>query len=125
MKILETVSFLAWFLFASPLAFLSDQPTAKRCQARGVVKEISVSGQDLHVVIHHEKIDNFHDRDGSVVQVAPMMMVFAVSDKVPRAVWTRGSKVAFAFEVRWDRDPTLQIVHIEPLPETIQLRLHA
>lgn len=91
--------------------------------SRGLVKDISGSGQELSIAIHHERIARFEDRDGKASDMDSMTMVFGVASDVPRAVWQKGAKVAFEFDVRWSKRPALWITRAEALPAETPLTL--
>jgi Cu/Ag efflux protein CusF len=105
------------------LACGSSDPPVRRYHARGVVAEVS-KDQGLSVVIHHERIDPFEDRDGKKSSMDSMKMLFGVASDVPKDVFQSGEKLAFDFDVRWDRQPTLLVVKAERLSAETPLELH-
>jgi hypothetical protein len=110
-----------WFVLLScwvSLACGSSDPPVRRYHARGLVAEVS-NNDGLSVVIHHERIEPFEGRDGKQSSMDSMKMLFGVASAVPKDVFQSGQKLAFDFDVRWDRQPTLLIVKAERLgPET-------
>ena len=73
----------------------------------------------MSAAIHHERIDGFEDRDGKRSPMDSMQMLFGAASDVPTALFKPGAKLAFDFDVRWSRQPTLLIVKASELgPET-------
>jgi len=104
-------------------ASCTQDPPPKRYHARGVVSEVSGSGADLSITIHHESIPNFTGRDGKPSEMPSMQMTFGAANDVPNTLWKDRNKVEFDFDVRWDKRPALWIVHAQPLPESTELTL--
>jgi len=107
-------------IVASLLAACGNaDPPVRRYHTRGVVKEASQDRSELSVAIHHERIEGFEDRDGKRSQMDSMQMLFGAAADVPAALFKPGAKLAFDFDVRWSRQPTLLIVQATELgPET-------
>jgi hypothetical protein len=100
-------------------ACASSDPPVRRYHTRGVVKEASADRGELSVAIHHERIDGFEDRDGKRSAMDSMQMLFGAASDVPKQLFQPGAKLAFDFEVRWSRQPTLLIVKADALgPDT-------
>jgi hypothetical protein len=110
-------------LLCSLLACGTADPPVRRYHARGQVIEVSGTGSDLSIAIHHELIPSFEDRDGKRSAMKSMVMAFGVAPDVPRDIWSQGAKVAFDFDVRWSKQPTLFIVRAEGLPADASLSL--
>jgi len=121
MRLFESIRFFAWFL--NPLAVVTQASTVPRCYAHGLVKHVSTEGSQLHVIVHHERIEEFPERDGTLHELGPLTMVFRVAKGVGREVMREGARIAFAFEVDWSRESPLTIVRAEPLAEGIALKL--
>jgi hypothetical protein len=101
----------------------SSDPPVRRYHTRGVVKEASGKGGELSVAIHHEQIAGFEDRDGKRSTMDSMQMLFGAASDVPQALFQPGAKLAFDFDVRWSRQPTLLIVKAETLGPDAALEL--
>jgi hypothetical protein len=93
----------------------------RRYHVRALVKEVAGSGADLRVVLAHERVPNFEDRDGKRSDMAAMTMAFGVASDVPQP--RAGEKLGVDFDVRWSQAPALLIVHSEPLPADSELTL--
>jgi hypothetical protein len=113
----------AWLIFMLALACGSADPPVRRYHARGLVADVS-NDQGLSVVIHHERIDAFEGRDGKKSSMDSMKMLFGVASDVPKEVFQSGQKLAFDFDVRWDRQPALLVVKAERLDSDTPLELH-
>jgi Cu/Ag efflux protein CusF len=97
---------------------------AKRYTVRGeVVRLADPATPGGEVMIRHEAIDDFVDRDGKVVGMAPMVMPFAVEPSLARGLAV-GDKVEIRFAVDWS-GPTFQVEHVGKLPAATQLRFVA
>lgn len=102
-----------------------SEAAVQRYSTRGAVTHLSEERGELSVAIHHERIERFEDRDGKPSAMASMQMLFGVASDVPRALFQQGAKLAFDFDVRWSRQPTLLIVHAAPLSAETELVLSA
>lgn len=101
------------------LACSTADPPVRRYQTRGLVKEATSDRGELSAAIHHERIENFEDRDGKRSTMDSMQMLFGAASDVPHALFQPGAKLAFEFDVRWSKQPTLLIVKATQLePET-------
>lgn len=100
-----------------------SDPPERRYHARGLVTESSQDGDELSVAIHHEQIKAFEGRDGKRSNMDSMTMLFGVAKDLPPAMFSQGTKLAFDFDVRWSKRPTLLIVKAEKLPAETQLKL--
>jgi hypothetical protein len=101
------------------VACAKDDPPVRRYHTRGLVKEATSERGELSVAIHHERIEGFEDRDGKRSAMDSMQMLFGTASEVPQALFQPGAKLAFDFDVRWSRQPTLLIVTATELgPDT-------
>ena len=101
------------------LACESSDPPVRRYHTRGVVQQATSDRGALSVVIHHERIEGFEDRAGKRSTMDSMQMVFGAASGVPHRLFQPGAKLAFDFDVRWSRQPTLLIVKANALgPDT-------
>jgi hypothetical protein len=103
----------------------SSDPPVRRYHTRGAITHVSSERGELSVAIHHERIDDFEDRDGKRSHMDSMQMQFGVGSDVPQAPFVQGAKLAFDFDVRWAKQPTLLIVKAEPLDAATDLALEA
>ncbi len=94
-----------------------------RYETRGQVKATFGSGEETRVVIHHERLPEFEDREGKRAPMASMSMAFGLARSIAAADLAPGSKLRFDFEVRWDTSPFLVITRIEKLPDSTKLHL--
>jgi len=89
---------------------------------RGQVVEVPRdAGGEL--VVHHEAVSGFRDREGKPSEMESMSMPFAVAPTVALAGIAPGDKVEMTFEVRWTGEPALRIVALRELPESTALDL--
>jgi Cu/Ag efflux protein CusF len=92
---------------------------------RGRVMEASGSGADLRVVVAHEAIADFKDRDGNVEPMPAMRMAFGVDPKLDARTLKPGSQWELSFAVRWRQEPALLITAAKPLAADVPLALDA
>jgi Cu/Ag efflux protein CusF len=90
---------------------------------RGIVEDVSGTGPDARVTIHHEAIARFKDRDGKEGSMASMSMNFGFVPSIPRNTFVVGEKVSFVFDVRFRETPPLLITRVEKLPANTALVL--
>lgn len=90
---------------------------APRYNVRGVVQVIH---GESSLVVHHEAIPDFRDRNGTIVGMAPMKMQFEAGPGVALEGIKPGDKVAMVVTVPW---PALRILSIKTLPEHEQLEI--
>ena len=100
-------------------------PTAagapRRYTVRGeVVRGVEPGGSSAEILFRHEAIDDFVDRDGRVMRMAPMVMPFEVGPALSRGL-AAGDKAEIRFTVDWSK-PSFRVEHVEKLPPTTQLR---
>ena len=112
----------ALLAFACGESRTSDKPDASY-RVAGQVVETSGSGPDARVVVAHEAIAAFKDRDGKPSDMAAMTMAFGLGPGLDLAQFKAGSKWQLNFGVTWDRTPVLRITHATPLPADTQLTL--
>jgi hypothetical protein len=105
------------------LAACAHDPPVKRYELRGQIVSIEGSGDDLSLTIHHERVPAFTGRDGKVSEMGSMKMIFGIAKDVPRAALQQGTKLQFAFDVRWSEAPALLIVQAHALPADTPLTL--
>ena len=91
-----------------------------RYVVRGELARLPARAGD-EVMVRHEAIPDFRDRDGAVVGMDAMVMGFQVTPELPLAGLRVGDKVRLAFAVDWAR-PSLTVERIERLPPDTELR---
>lgn len=89
---------------------------------RGVLVQLP-DQQEGDLMIQHESIENFIDRDGHETVMKSMVMPFTPAKDLSLKGFSPGDKVAFTFEVRWKSQPMLRVVEIRKLPGDTQLEL--
>ena len=94
-------------------------------RVRGQVVSQDGTGADARVVVAHEAIPSFKDRDGKLGRMPAMTMAFNMAPDVPAPKLTPGSRWQLTFEVRWRREPVLRITRVEPLAPGTELTLAA
>lgn len=90
---------------------------------RGLVKEVSGEGAEARASIHHEALPTFKDRDGKVVGMEAMEMIFGLAPGVSPAQLTAGDKVAIDFDLHWSKNPPIVITRAQRLPADTVLQL--
>lgn len=111
--------YLCGAVLAFSIACGTSDPPTRRYHTRGMVTQASSDRGELSVAIHHERIEHFEDRDGKPGAMDSMQMSFGVASDVPKELFQQNAKLAFDFDVRWSKQPTLLIVKAETLgPET-------
>ncbi len=97
-------------------------PADATYDTRGEVLQLP-QGRDGELIVHHETVSSFRDRQGKPTQMDSMAMPFAVAPGVSLAGIAPGDKVAMTFEVRWKGEPTLRVVSLHGLPGDTALAL--
>lgn len=92
-------------------------------RVRGKVVERSGSGADTRVVIAHEAIDAFKDREGKQSGMEAMQMAFGLGPGLDASALRPGTQWQFSFDVRWKREPALLITAAQALPDSEPLEL--
>ncbi len=103
----------------------SDREAVASYHVRGLVKELSGSGPDGRVMIHHQAVAAFKDRDGHASQMESMQMIFGFAPPLSAASASLhvGDKIAFDFQVRWSESPALVVTKLTKLPADTPLLL--
>ncbi len=73
------------------------------------------------MLMEHEAIEEFAERDGTRTGMAAMTMPFTPARTLDLSGLNVGDPVRMTFEVRWRGDPLLRIVKIEKLPPGTKL----
>jgi hypothetical protein len=113
------------------LAFAACKREAKPAPAepadsyrvRVEVVEIAGSGDNKRVILSHEAIDAFKNREGTPERMPPMKMAFGLAPGVAEDALTPGSKHEVEFDVVWDREPAIRVTKAVPLPADTALTL--
>lgn len=110
---------------AATLALACSSPTEQThtYRVRGVVKELSGKGEAARVVIHHEAIPDFKDRDGNAARMEAMIMSFGFAESLPASTFVTEEKVELDFDVRFSKTPPLLITKVTKLPADTKLVL--
>jgi hypothetical protein len=82
-----------------------------------------VAAEGDSVLVAHEAIEGFVDREGNASPMSAMSMPFGVGPGVDRAALTPGSKWELTFDVVWEREPILQLRAARRLPDDTPLEL--
>lgn len=94
---------------------------ARRYTVRGlVVKAADPGAPRPEVMVRHQAIPDFTNREGKVVGMASMVMPFAVEPARARELAV-GDKVEIRFSVDWE-GPSMVVERIEKLPPETELR---
>ena len=75
------------------------------------------------MLLHHEEIPDFRERDGTRSGMKSMTMPFTPAEGLDLSGIAVGDKVRMTFEVRWNARPLLRIVKLEKLPPDTKLEL--
>lgn len=90
---------------------------------RGKVVEVTGSGEHTRATVAHEAIPAFKDREGHAATMPAMSMAFGLAPNVPASALAPGKPYTLSFDVAWNREPTLRITAVQPLPEGTALLL--
>lgn len=127
MKRSITISAHAAFalLFTVAVACKGDEPSAKaeKYEVRVQVVGIEGSGEATRVILEHEAIDGFKDRDGKPDRMPAMKMAFGIAPGVDASVFTPGSKHEVIFDSVWGREPMIRVTEAKRLPDDTALVL--
>ena len=104
----------------------SEQPAATYT-VQGVVKMLPPAaqpGNNKTIVVLHQAIPKFKDRDGQEVGMIAMPMPFTLSQKVNMSGIEVGSKIEFTFGMFWKAPTPMQILAIKKLPDDTQIQFN-
>ncbi len=97
-------------------------PPSATYVVRGEVVSLPITGKpQTELIVKHEAIDDFKDRDGKVVGMNAMEMEFPPAKGVDVRDLKVGEKVAVTFSVWWTQTPPWLATKIERLPPETQL----
>lgn len=112
-------------LFLLPLAIAcqSSNAPAETYRVRAQVIALEGTGEAQRVILEHEAIDDFKDRDGKADRMPAMKMAFGVGPSVDAAALTPGSKHDITFDAVWGREPMIRVTAAKRLPDDTALTL--
>ncbi|MBZ0113075.1 MAG: copper-binding protein [Thermoanaerobaculia bacterium] len=92
-------------------------PADASYRVQGVVQRITGDQRGYReIVVRHQSVPDFRNREGEVVGMGSMAMPFAVAPALDLDDLAPQDQVAMTFEVRWEGEPVLLIVELEELP---------
>lgn len=89
---------------------------------RGIITELPDGTSKRYLTVHHETIEFFEDRTGSVVGMKEMIMPFP-DLAVDLEGFEVGQAVELTFEVRWNQPPRTLVTSIVKLNKDTTLKL--
>lgn len=101
----------------------SEAPTATYT-VKGVVKMLPPAakpGTDKAIVVLHQAVPTFKDREGQEVGMMAMPMPFTLADGIDMKDIVVGSKVEFTFGVFWQAPTPTRILALKRLPDDTQI----
>lgn len=103
----------------------STAPTApaETYRVRAQVVSFEGTGDDMLVVLEHEAIDAFKNREGKPERMPAMKMAFGIAPAVDRSALTPGSKHEVVFDAVWGREPMIRVTEAKRLPDDTALTL--
>ena len=103
-----------------------DADSGRTYTTRGQVVQLpDPANPGTGIMLNHEAIDQFMDRQGEIVGMDPMSMPFPVSGDVPLDGIQVGDVVEFKLHVDWGGDPEVEITEIRELPAGTKLNFRA
>lgn len=97
-------------------------------EVRGQVRQLpgaSAGAGDSGLLLAHEAIDDFVDREGKVVGMDPMTMSFPVAEGVSLDGVDVNDVVEIELQVDWKGEPAVQVTRVEELPAGTKLVFRA
>ena len=96
----------------------------ERYEVRAVVLEVqNEAGSPAGLMLLHERIDGFKNREGQKDSMAPMAMFFQAGPGMDLQNLKPKDKVRITFEMHWQPETRLLITRLEALPQETQLNL--
>jgi hypothetical protein len=102
-----------------------DRERVAHYQTRGVVRAFSGTGEEARVLIQHEALPQFLDREGKAAPMASMKMIFGLRPSLYSTRLRVDEKLRFEFDVTWSESPFLLITQLTRLPADTALQLPA
>jgi len=96
---------------------------AAKYRVRVQVESIEGTGENARVVLSHEAVEGFKDRDGKAATMPAMMMAFGIAPEVNAGAFNPGTKHEIEFDVVWGREPTIRVTEAKLLPNDTALTL--
>ncbi len=123
---LLSLALLSLGLLAPFLAMSCAQKSGpiQRYQVRAEVMQMP-EGPNGDLLIRHEAIDGFLDRDGKRMGMDPMSMPFPVAEGLSLAGFAPGDVIRCTLEVDWQQRSPVKIAAIEKLPAGTKLTFRA
>jgi len=95
-------------------------------RVRGTVAELPQPGQPAsELMIAHEAIDGFVDRDGKATGMDPMTMSYPLARGVSTAGLAVGQPIELTLHVDWSSDPPATITRLRKLPASTKIEFRA
>jgi hypothetical protein len=113
---------LLMFLGAAGVTTACSRPAGpvQRYQVRAELLQLP-EGPNGDLLIRHEAIDGFADRDGKKIGMDPMSMPFPVAAGLSLAGFAPGDVVRCTLEVDWQERSPVKIAAVEKLPAGTKL----
>lgn len=92
-------------------------------RVRAQVVALEGQGEAARVILEHEAIDGFKDRDGKAERMPAMKMAFGLAPGVDPSVLAPGSKHEVTFDTVWGREPMIRVIELKRLPDETALEL--
>ncbi len=104
------------------LCFACSPPPGpiQRYEVRAELRQLP-DGANGDLLIRHEAIDGFTDRDGKRVGMDPMSMPFPLAEGIDLSGYAPGDRVRCTLEVDWQQRAPVKITAIEKLPADTKL----
>lgn len=94
----------------------------KDYHVRGTIAGLPQPGQPAsELIVTHEAIDGFVDRDGQATGMDPMSMPYPLAQGVSTAGLAVGQPIEFTLHVDWSADPPAKITRFKKLPPSTKL----
>jgi hypothetical protein len=100
-----------------------EPPPAETYRVRAQVVAIEGMGDATRVILEHEAIDAFKNREGKPERMPAMKMAFGIAPGVDQGALTPGSKHEVAFDSVWGREPMIRVTEAKRLPDDTALTL--
>jgi Cu/Ag efflux protein CusF len=122
LSVLRTLALLGTLVTAiacNPSSGADTAPAIYRTRVQVVA--IEGDGEWRRAQLKHEAIAAFKDRDGKAATMPAMTMAFGLGPGIDEAALKPGSKHEIAFDVVWNREPTLLLTQAKQLPDDTAL----
>jgi hypothetical protein len=119
-KVRAALVALAW---AAAACKGSEPAPAEKYEVRAQVVAVEGTGDDARVILEHEAIDGFKNREGKPERMPAMKMAFGIAPSVDAGDLIPGSKQAVVFDAVWGREPMIRVLEAKRLPDDTALTL--